>query len=56
MVTYRILEKLMSNIPAEEHGARMRLSNFFFHKMLEDMPEQLEKMLEIAAVPGVSSK
>jgi len=54
MVTYRILEKLMKAIPAEEHGVRMRLSNFFFHKMLADIPDQLEKMLEIAAVPGVS--
>ena len=53
MTSYRILEKLMGAIPAKEHGARMRMSNFFFHKKLQDMPEQLEKMLEIESVSGV---
>jgi hypothetical protein len=43
----------MKIIPANDHGARLRMSNFFFHKKLSDMPDQLEKMLEIESVPGV---
>jgi D-amino-acid oxidase len=53
MTSYRILEDLMKIIPANDHGARLRMSNFFFHKKLSDMPDQLEKMLEIESVPGV---
>lgn len=54
MTTYRALEHLMEKLPVEEHGVRMRMANFFFEKKLEAMPGQLEKMLEIQAVPGVS--
>jgi FAD dependent oxidoreductase len=53
MTSYRILEDLMKIVPAKEHGIRMRMSNFFFHKTLPNMPDQLEKMLEIESVPGV---
>src|ERR1700728_1538660 len=50
MTSYRIFDKLARIISAEEHGVRMRLSNFFFHKNLGEMPEQLQKMQEIESM------
>ena len=47
MVAYRAFDKLMQLLPAEHHGVRMRMSNLFFSKPLEQMPGQLEKMREI---------
>ncbi|KAJ8469198.1 hypothetical protein ONZ45_g16974 [Pleurotus djamor] len=49
MTSYRALSKLMSTLPAEEHGVRMRAANFFFEQTLDAMPGQLEKMYEIEA-------
>ncbi|KAF8897693.1 FAD dependent oxidoreductase [Infundibulicybe gibba] len=50
MTTYRAMDKLMHTLPVQEHGIRMRMANFFFQERLENMPGQLEKMNEIAAV------
>ncbi|KAF8656402.1 hypothetical protein AX16_002547 [Volvariella volvacea WC 439] len=53
MTTYRALDRLMKIVPVEEHGVRMRMANFFFEQVLEKMPGQLEKMLEIQDVPDI---
>jgi D-amino-acid oxidase len=53
MTSYRALDKLVRTIPVEEHGVRMRMANFFFEKDISEMPDQLEKMLEIASVKDV---
>jgi D-amino-acid oxidase len=55
MTSYRALDKLVRTIPVEEHGVRMRMANFFFEKNINEMPDQLEKMLEIASVKDVSA-
>ena len=52
MITYHIFEKLQQILPDSDlpqHGIRMILANFFFDKNVEDMPDQLEKMVEIAS-------
>jgi hypothetical protein len=53
MTSYRILDKLARALPAEEHGVRMRVSNFFFYEKLTALPEQLKKMKEIESVSDV---
>ncbi|KAF8880845.1 nucleotide-binding domain-containing protein [Infundibulicybe gibba] len=53
MTTYRGLEKLIHTLPAQEHGVRMRMANFFFEQSIHKMSGQLEKMNEIAAVHDI---
>ncbi|KAF8875175.1 nucleotide-binding domain-containing protein [Infundibulicybe gibba] len=53
MTTYRGLDKLMHTLPAQEHGVRMRMANFFFEQSIHKMSGQLEKMNEIAAVHDI---
>jgi len=53
MTTYRAFDELMRTLPAEEHGVRMRMANFFFSKPLEEIPSQLCKMNEIKAASDV---
>jgi hypothetical protein len=55
MTSYRALGKLVRSIPVEEHGVRMRMANFF-HKDLNDTPDQLEKMVEIEGVKDVRAR
>ncbi|KAI0794974.1 FAD dependent oxidoreductase [Abortiporus biennis] len=55
MTSYRAFEKLQKMFPAEysedlNPGIRMRMANFFFDNQIEDLPSDLEKMLEIEAV------
>ncbi|KIY67306.1 FAD dependent oxidoreductase [Cylindrobasidium torrendii FP15055 ss-10] len=52
MSSYRVFEKLQEMFPPNDfmnHGVRMRMANFFFDQVLEDMPDkgQLEKYEEI---------
>jgi D-amino-acid oxidase len=49
MTSYRLFDTLMKTVPVEVHGTRMRMANFFFESSINDMPGQLEKMLEIEA-------
>ncbi|KAF8875166.1 hypothetical protein BD779DRAFT_1678370 [Infundibulicybe gibba] len=56
MTTYRGLDKLMHTLPAQEHGVRMRMANFFFEQSIHKMSGQLEKMNEIAAVHDVNPR
>ncbi|KAJ8522337.1 hypothetical protein ONZ45_g1118 [Pleurotus djamor] len=49
MTSYRAFNTLMSVLPVEDHGVRMRTANFFFDKSIDAMPGQLEKMYEIEA-------
>ncbi len=54
MTSYRIFDKLQATMPADEyfeHGVRMRMANFFFGQVLEDMPDrgQLDKFEEIVS-------
>ncbi|KAF8880840.1 nucleotide-binding domain-containing protein [Infundibulicybe gibba] len=53
MTTYRGLDKLIHTLPAQEHGVRMRMANFFFEQSIHRMSGQLEKMNEIAAVHDI---
>ncbi len=58
MTSYRIFDKLQQMMPPEDyfdHGVRMRLANFFFDEVLENMPDcgQLDKWLEISSQPDV---
>ncbi|KIY66452.1 nucleotide-binding domain-containing protein [Cylindrobasidium torrendii FP15055 ss-10] len=58
MTSYRIFEKLQEIMPASDyldHGVRMKMANFFFDKVLEDMPDkgQLYKFEQILAQPGI---
>ena len=53
MTAYRAFDKLIQLLPVEEHGVRMRMSNFFFSQPLETMPGQLEKMKEIESTTDV---
>ncbi|KAF8880844.1 nucleotide-binding domain-containing protein [Infundibulicybe gibba] len=55
MTTYRGLEKLIHTLPAQEHGVRMRMANFFFEQSIHRMSGQLEKMNEIAAVHDIQA-
>lgn len=55
MTSYRAFDKLMQLFPAEEHGVRMRMANFFFTRAIEDMPGQLSKMNEICSQVDVSA-
>lgn len=60
MTSYRVFEKLIEMFPPKDfmdHGVRMRMVNFFFDQVLEDMPDkgQLEKFEEIAGQMDVSS-
>jgi len=50
---YRIFNKLVGVISAGQHGIWIRRSNFFFHKKFKEMPEQLEKKLEIETNLGI---
>lgn len=59
MTSYRVFEKLQEMFPANDHfdhGVRMRMANFFFDQVLENMPDpgQLEKYQEIVAQTEVS--
>ena len=59
MTSYRVFEKLEEMFPASDfmdHGVRMKMANFFFDQVLEDMPDkgQLEKFEEICAQLDVS--
>ncbi|KAK0476843.1 FAD dependent oxidoreductase [Armillaria novae-zelandiae] len=45
LTSYRIFDQLSKSLPA----VKMRTANFFFGKAIEDMPDQLNKMLEIEA-------
>ncbi|KAF8641335.1 hypothetical protein AX16_010033 [Volvariella volvacea WC 439] len=47
MTSYRAFSRLMKFLPAEDHGVRMRMANFFFKEQIERLPGQLEKMVEI---------
>ena len=47
MASYRIFEHLQKIIPAETHGVRMRVANFFFDRPIEASAEEYEKMCEI---------
>ncbi|KZT65247.1 nucleotide-binding domain-containing protein [Daedalea quercina L-15889] len=47
MTSYHVFEELMKLVPAEDHGVRMRLANFFFDRPLENLPDQYQKMKEI---------
>lgn len=56
MTSYRVFERLQKLFPDQElphHGIRMRMANFFFDHPVEEIPDELEKMLEIEA-SGVS--
>ncbi|KAF8901280.1 FAD dependent oxidoreductase [Mucidula mucida] len=58
MTSYRIFDKLQQMMPPEDyfdHGVRMRLANFFFDEVLENMPDcgQLDKWLEISSQPDI---
>ena len=59
MTSYRVFEKLQEMFPTNDHfdhGVRMRMANFFFDQVLENMPDpgQLEKYQEIVAQTEVS--
>lgn len=59
MTSYRVFEKLIEMFPPNDfmdHGVRMRMANFFFDQVLEDMPDkgQLEKFEEIVGQADVS--
>ncbi|KIY71401.1 FAD dependent oxidoreductase [Cylindrobasidium torrendii FP15055 ss-10] len=54
MTSYRLFDRLLEILPPDDyidHGVRMRMSNFFFDRLLEDMPDpgQAKKFLEIAS-------
>ncbi|CAL1710998.1 unnamed protein product [Somion occarium] len=52
MTSYRVFERLQKLFPDQElphHGIRMRMANFFFDHPVEEIPDELEKMLEIEA-------
>ena len=49
MTSYRVFERLQKLLPAESHGVRMRVANFFFDQPIEHNPEEFEKMCEIDA-------
>jgi len=52
MISYHVFDKLQQILPAHElpeHGICMGMANFFFDRKIEDMPGELEKMLEIAS-------
>jgi D-amino-acid oxidase len=47
MASYHILSQLSAN-DAFDHGIRMRIANFFFTTPVHELPQQLNKMHEIA--------
>jgi hypothetical protein len=52
MTSYLIFDKLQQILPTHElpeHGIRMTMANFFFHRKIEEMPDQFEKIQEIAS-------
>ncbi|KAJ3538631.1 hypothetical protein NM688_g6490 [Phlebia brevispora] len=49
MISYHVFEKLHKLLPAETHGIRMRVSNFFFDSPIEEDAEEYAKMCEIEA-------
>ncbi|KAF8991439.1 FAD dependent oxidoreductase [Hymenopellis radicata] len=58
MTSYRVFDKLQKMLPPNEyldHGVRMRMANFFFDQVLEEMPDrgQLDKYEEIVAQPEI---
>ncbi len=59
MTSYRVFDKLQKMLPPNEyldHGVRMRMANFFFDQVLEEMPDrgQLDKYEEIVAQSEVN--
>ncbi|KAH8103352.1 FAD dependent oxidoreductase [Cristinia sonorae] len=56
MTSYRVFEKLQKILPERElpdHGIRMRMSNFFFDKPIEQTEDEYEKMVEISTIPEI---
>jgi len=48
MMSYHIFSQLSAAANPLDHGIRMLLANFFFTGKIEDLPDQLSKMHEIA--------
>lgn len=47
MSTNRVFTDIIASTPAEVHGLRMTMANFFFDRPIEEIPEEYQKMLEL---------